>query len=87
MATNKKEAAGGGVRKPKALAKPTLIHFVYHPEEGVVSGSVQQDVKILGETSRHGRDRRIAVADLPTDIQKHLDAAFAGIAKELGATT
>jgi hypothetical protein len=86
MAT-KKKAAAEGVARPKALAKPTLVHIVYHPEEGIVGGSVQQDVTILGETSRHGRDRRIAVADLPTDIQKHLDAAFAGVAKELGATT
>lgn len=82
MATKKKELAGA----PKALKQPTLIHIAYHPEEGIVNASVQQDVTILDQTSRHGSDARIATSDLSADIRKHLEVAFKGIADHVGAT-
>lgn len=87
MTAKKAPAPAANPVKPRALKSATLIHFIYQREAGVVNASVQQDVTVAGDTQRHGRDKSIAVADLGADIRKHLEAAFAGIAKKVGAAT
>lgn len=86
----KKKAAGAdqqaaGPKPRRKLGKATAIHFTYHPEEGIANVSVQQDVTLLGTSQRHGVDKRVEVKDLPADIQRALDTAFNGLAKEVGA--
>lgn len=84
MATKAKEA---GPKKKAQLKSATLVHFSFHGEEDIVNASVQQDVTILGESTRTGCDVRTALEDLPADVQQHLKAAFKGIAKFLTAAS
>jgi hypothetical protein len=83
MAANRKQA--GEPKKAAKLDKPTLVHFSFYCEQDIVSATVQQDVTILDETERTGRDVRMSIDDLPKDVQTHLSAAFDGIAKHLSA--
>lgn len=89
MAAKSKAAKGEGAPpapKPrKALKSATLMHITIHPEEGVISCSVQQDVAILGDTQRQGRDVVVKLEDLPAAVRKNVEAGFSGVAKYVGA--
>lgn len=79
----------GAVVEPKPplrLTKGTGMHLTYHPEAGIVRLNVQQDVDVLGETTRQGRDIDIALDDLGTDIRTALEDALRWICEDHGAT-
>jgi len=78
--------AGAVPTKPVSLKNGTAMHMAYHPEAGIVRLNVQQDVTVLGATSRVGHDVDIALDDLGADIRTALEDALRWICEDRGAT-
>ncbi len=78
--------AGAVPAMPVSLKNATAMHLAYHPEAGIVRINVQQDVTVLGATSRVGHDVDIALDDLGADIRTALEDALRWICEDRGAT-